>query len=334
MSGRLEGEEVALIFLGPSDGSARADVERTLADADAGSPSRVVALNVPVNGDDLDATLEGDELLAGYAGDDGDYSELGRELGRELAESGETPLWDALSTHLVEEREGPESSAVDSAVVALTWTPPDDANGDEEAGAEAQATSSLMEGLLRGLDDAGIPVVGAAASEDDPAMIDYYRDQGISSVDDRDEPAGRRRSRSCSAAPTSATTASTRRPTGSSRRSIRSRTRVNSDFHRQAMPVAARNEEGRIGETVAVLRKDFPEAEILVVDGRSEDGTASRAELWARSAIRNRRRQKKKKKKKKKKNCFSQTAPAAINTSRPGGISMRTAKVTLQCEGL
>ena len=105
MSGRLE-EEVALIFLGPSDGSARADVERTLADADAGSPSRVVALNVPVNGDDLDATLEGDELLAGYAGDDGDYSELGRELGRELAESGETPLWDALSTHLVEEREG------------------------------------------------------------------------------------------------------------------------------------------------------------------------------------------------------------------------------------
>jgi Copper transport outer membrane protein, MctB len=191
MSGRLEGEEVALIFLGPSDGSARADVERTLADAGAGSPSRVVALNVPVDGEDLDATLEGDELLAGYAGDDGDYSELGRELGRELAESGETPLWEALSTHLVEEREGPESPAVDSAVVVLTWTPPDDANGDDEAGLDAQATSSLMEGLVRGLDDAGIPVVGAAASEDDPATIDYYRDQGISSVDDRDEPAGR-----------------------------------------------------------------------------------------------------------------------------------------------
>jgi hypothetical protein len=191
MSGRLEGEEVALIFLGPSDGSARADVERTLADSDSGGPARVVALNVPVSGDDLDATLEGDELLAGYAGNDGDYSELGRELGRELAESGDTPLWDALSTHLVEEREGPESPAVDSAVVVLTWTPPDDANGDDEAGLEAQATSSLMEGFVRGLDDAGIPVVGAAASEDDPATIDYYRDQGISSVDDVDEPAGR-----------------------------------------------------------------------------------------------------------------------------------------------
>jgi Glycosyl transferase family 2 len=42
--------------------------------------------------------------------------------------------------------------------------------------------------------------------------------------------------------------------------------------------VAARNEEERIGETVAALRRDFPEAEILVVDGRSEDATAARAE--------------------------------------------------------
>ncbi|MGH3043722.1 MAG: copper transporter [Gaiellaceae bacterium] len=191
MSGRLEGENVAMIFLGPSDGSARADIERTLADADAGSPARVVALNVPVDGADLDSTLEGDEVLAGYAGDDGDYSELGRELGRELAESGETPLWDALSSQLVEEREGPEAPAVDSAVVVLTWMPPDDANGDEEAAAEAEATTSLMEGLVRGLDDAGIPVVGTAASEDDPAMIEFYRDQGISSVDDVDQAAGR-----------------------------------------------------------------------------------------------------------------------------------------------
>jgi hypothetical protein len=191
MSGRLEGENVALIFLGPSDGSARAAVERTLADSAAGPPARVVALNVPVDGADLDATLEGDEVLAGYAGDDGDYSELGAELGRELAESGETPLWDALSTHLVEEQEGPESPAVDSAVVVLTWLPPDDAAADDDAASEAEATSSLMDGLVRGLGDAGIPIVGVAGNEDDPAVIDFYRDQGISSVDDVDEPAGR-----------------------------------------------------------------------------------------------------------------------------------------------
>ncbi|HSK15421.1 MAG TPA: glycosyltransferase [Gaiellaceae bacterium] len=42
--------------------------------------------------------------------------------------------------------------------------------------------------------------------------------------------------------------------------------------------VAARNEEERVGETVETLRRDFPGAEVIVVDGRSEDATAERAE--------------------------------------------------------
>jgi hypothetical protein len=42
--------------------------------------------------------------------------------------------------------------------------------------------------------------------------------------------------------------------------------------------VAAREEADRIAETIAALRRDFPGAEILVVDGASSDGTAERAE--------------------------------------------------------
>ena len=42
--------------------------------------------------------------------------------------------------------------------------------------------------------------------------------------------------------------------------------------------LAARNEEERIGATVAALRREFPEAEVIVVDGRSEDRTAAEAE--------------------------------------------------------
>jgi hypothetical protein len=42
--------------------------------------------------------------------------------------------------------------------------------------------------------------------------------------------------------------------------------------------VAARNEEERIAEAVAALRRDFPAAEVIVVDGRSGDRTAERAE--------------------------------------------------------
>jgi Glycosyl transferase family 2 len=42
--------------------------------------------------------------------------------------------------------------------------------------------------------------------------------------------------------------------------------------------VPARNEEARIVETLTALREDFPEAEVIVLDGRSEDRTAERAE--------------------------------------------------------
>jgi hypothetical protein len=61
---------------------------------------------------------------------------------------------------------------------------------------------------------------------------------------------------------------------------------VSSDFDALTVLVAARNEEDRIGETVTALRKDFPEAEVIVVDGRSEDGTARVAEAAGAVVIR------------------------------------------------
>jgi Copper transport outer membrane protein, MctB len=189
MDGRLDGENVAVLFLGPADGSRRADIQRTLGDAGAGVPARVVALNVPVDGADLDGALAADEVLAGYAGDDGNFSELGRELARELVEGGETPLWSALETQLVEEKSGDSSTPVDSAVVVSTWTPPED--GDGEGASEDEASASLIEGLVRGLGAAGLPTVGVTASDDPATGVDLYREEGMSSVNDVDVPAGR-----------------------------------------------------------------------------------------------------------------------------------------------
>jgi hypothetical protein len=185
MEDRLEGARVAVLFLGPAEGSVRAEIEGALADADAGAPARVVALDVPVDGEDLHAAFEGDEVLAGYADDGEDFFDLGRDLGLELVSGGETPLWDALSTRLVEERSGSSALPVESAVVALSWSPADDGE------AETAPTVSLMEGLVRGLDTGEVPVVGVAASDDTPEAIELYRDQGISSVDDVDTQAGR-----------------------------------------------------------------------------------------------------------------------------------------------
>ena len=50
--------------------------------------------------------------------------------------------------------------------------------------------------------------------------------------------------------------------------------------------VAARDEADRIGETIAALRRDFPAAEIVVVDGASLDGTPDLAEKAGAVVIR------------------------------------------------
>lgn len=186
MDGRLDGKNVAVVFLGPADGGVRADVEGALADADGGAPARVVALDVPIDPAELGAALESDEVLAGYVDDEGDFSALGRDLGRELVEGDET-IWSVLQSQLVEEQSGSSSVPIDAVVVATTWTPPADGEGAEET----QATSSLMEGLVSGLDSAGVPIVGVAGADDPAAVLQAYRDQGISSVDDIDVSAGR-----------------------------------------------------------------------------------------------------------------------------------------------
>jgi hypothetical protein len=190
MENRLDEQNVAVLFLGPSDGGLRADIEGTLADADSGAPASVVALDVPVDRSDLESTLEGDETLAAYANGDGDFSDLGRALGRELVEADETPLWDALATTLVEEWSGTISRPMDSVVVVLNWAPPADAS-DGESAATSTSTSSLMDGIVSGLDGTNVPVVGVAGSDDPSSVVDFYRDRGLSSVDDIDAKEGR-----------------------------------------------------------------------------------------------------------------------------------------------
>src|SRR5688500_554322 len=120
---RLEEMRFAVVFLGPVQGDVRSAVEETLADADSGRPVRLMALDTPVNAQELDDVLLGNETLARYADEGDDFAELGEALGRELIEGGETPLWSALSAELVEERTGSSALAVDGAVAVRSWAP-------------------------------------------------------------------------------------------------------------------------------------------------------------------------------------------------------------------
>jgi hypothetical protein len=189
MDGKLDGKGYTVLFLGPVDGGVRSAVERTLSDAGAGSPVRLVALDTPIDPDELDAKLSGDDQLARYAQSGEDFGDLGEALGRDLVQGDGTPLWTSLSSSLIEERSGTTSSPVDGAIVVQTWQPPE-TEGDADEKSKTDATQSLFEGLVRGLEGSGVPVVGVQtmSAEDDLAL---FRQQGVSSVDDVDALAGR-----------------------------------------------------------------------------------------------------------------------------------------------
>src|SRR5919204_3574321 len=105
MHDRLKGKRIALVFVGSIDGAIRENVESALEDAHAKPLLRIRALKVPINPERIDTALAGRQAFTRYLGDD-QLGRLGRALGKELVKGGETPLWDTLSSQLVEERFG------------------------------------------------------------------------------------------------------------------------------------------------------------------------------------------------------------------------------------
>jgi hypothetical protein len=190
MDRRLEGRGFAVLFLGPVDGDIRSAVERTLTDADAGSPVRLIALDTPIDPEELDAALNGDEELARFAEGGGDFGALGEALGRELVEREGTPLWSTLSGQLIEERSGATIVGVDGAVVVRSWTPQED-TGDGTEEPDVRSTESLFEGLLAGVQGMGVPVVGVETTGAADSAIAEFARLGLSSVDDVDATVGR-----------------------------------------------------------------------------------------------------------------------------------------------
>lgn len=189
MEDRLTERRFALVFLGPVSGRARSAVERTLSDAGSGDPVRMVALDLPVDVEELDEALLADDELTAYAEEGDDFSGLGEDLGEELVAGGETPLWSALSSLLVEERAGTSSLEVDGVVVVESWSAAPTEDVDEAD--RIRATRSLLDGLLQGVESTGFPVVGVEAATSDDSVIDDYRRLGISSVDNIETIAGR-----------------------------------------------------------------------------------------------------------------------------------------------
>jgi hypothetical protein len=177
IGGRLAGVRVARVFVGSAGGPLRSGIDDMLADSGA-AQAQLRALKVPIDPAAIDGALDGNNELVRFQGRER-LDELGAELADELLSEGETPLWDALSPHLVQEQSGAGVRAPDAVVLARTVEP------------QPEPTASLLEGLYRGLANGGVPVVAIEAVDSRPSAVAVYKRMRLSSVDAIDTPVGK-----------------------------------------------------------------------------------------------------------------------------------------------
>ena len=172
---RLEGKSIAVLVVGSVD-TTLDWVERAL-DRSGGDLVRMRAIDVPVTSEELDGRLRSRTAFGGYVGE-GELDNLGRDLGRELAEGGATPLWDLLTPALVGERTGDFDTPADALVVIRQAEPQ---QGD---------TARFLAGLYGGLASSGGPVVGVELTRVQQSAIPAFRRIGLSTVDGIDTALG------------------------------------------------------------------------------------------------------------------------------------------------
>jgi len=171
MEQRLRDHRVGIVFVGSLEGELGASVQETIDVADG---TRVVrALKIPTQ---VGRLLE---AVSGVPDAPLTVDDLGRALGAELVDGGDTPLWDAVGPTLVEEREGSLQRPLDAVVVARTAEP--------QRGLNAR----FLAGLYSGLAASGVPVAGVETTDADPRSVPTFASHGFSTVDDVETTAGR-----------------------------------------------------------------------------------------------------------------------------------------------
>jgi hypothetical protein len=177
LAGRLEDRRVAVLFVGSVDPDVRAAVQETV-ELGGGRIVRLDALRMPLASNAVDGELQRRSELEGYVGVER-LGDLGRDLGREFVEGGETPLWAALDGVLVEERRSVSNEPADAVVVCRTALPQ---QGDG---------ARFLRGLYSGIAGGGEPAVGVETSTAVLSAVEIYRRHGLSSVDNVELPVGR-----------------------------------------------------------------------------------------------------------------------------------------------
>jgi hypothetical protein len=177
-AGQLPDARIGLVLLGDDDGAP--DIVRDALEPTGADLAFVAVVRKNVN---LDAIAEGSRgtRYANIKDDPTLVDDLGKRAGIQMALGGR--LIGQLRTTLLQSLSG-RFGSLDGVIVLRSSDKP----ADKEA---AERLADLRDGIVRGLVQTGVRVVGVERRASDPSSIGWFRDRELSSIDNVDELAGR-----------------------------------------------------------------------------------------------------------------------------------------------
>jgi copper transport outer membrane protein MctB len=180
MQNRLRGMKIGVLFIGKVDDRTSSAIEQTITDGGA-TLLRLRAISVPVDAQTIEKTLGNRKQLASFTSGADRFRRIGTELADEFMAGRDTPLWDALESHLVEERSGSSKRPADAVVVVHTAPPQ-----------TRLASAQLVSALLSELGNRSTPAaIGVERDRTKPSTVPAFSRFGLSTIDDIDLPIGR-----------------------------------------------------------------------------------------------------------------------------------------------
>jgi hypothetical protein len=175
----LTGQRIALVATGSLPSSVESEVRQSVEVA-GGAIDSVSTFDIPSQLNDLETAAQGKAPLAGI--DPDLVKAFGERIGRSLVNAGE--LTQQLHKNLPDALRGDFQGA--ASVAYYRAPPPDKEDPKDKALREA-----FEDGLVAGLESAGVQTVGVEEQGTDPSQVSWYGDHKMSSVDSVDLPGGR-----------------------------------------------------------------------------------------------------------------------------------------------
>jgi Copper transport outer membrane protein, MctB len=179
----LAGRNIGVLFLGGSSNNINAFVRSAVTQA-GGNLATVVAVREPLDLAGISEEAAGTHYAA-LASSTQTVERFGELVGRQLVSGGAL-----VDRELLSRVRASLLSAFDGQLTHLEGLVVVRADPTGMTAEQSEASAAFQSGLLAGVAAVGVPVVGVQLSNSEPTQIPWYREKGLSSVDDLDAQAG------------------------------------------------------------------------------------------------------------------------------------------------